>query len=440
MLDESRKKISFMRKFITSAGLIALSAAGTQAAVSAGNPSGDKFWDVSLTVRGFYDDNYNTTDPKTTTNGVRSTFGIETKPSIGIHFAGEQTSFGAHYEYDMRYYTDADRNNQNDADHSHEFNVWLMHQFSERYSVDAADTFTLAQQPQFLDPSATSATTTRINGNNVHNDATADVHAQLTRLVELVLGYNNNYYNYEQPYYAGLLNRMEQDVSARLRWQLQPETTVSIGYAYGWGNYFGGQVIGTYTPATTLVLTPIYSHARDYRRNTIFAGLDHNFNRSLSGHIEAGADINSNYNNPAGSKTYVNPYVDANLRYTYASGCFAVLGFKQIHNATDQFSVDSNGNITSDTESSIVYLDITHAITSKLIAKLDAQYQYAAYEGGTLSSSSSSIYSVGLDLSYKFTQHLSADLGYNYDRTDASNSSGYSYDRNQVFLGMTASY
>jgi hypothetical protein len=428
-----------MRKIITSAGLIALSAAGAQAVALSDSGAG-KFWDVSLTVRGFYDDNYNT--GQNGTPAKRSTYGIETEPTVGVHFTGQQTSFGAHYDMDMRYYADADRNGADDADYSHEFNMWLTHQFSERYSMDAAETFTIAQDPTLLDP--TGSVTTRLNGNNIHNDANTDVHAQLTRLVELVLGYDNQYYNYQDPLYAGLLNRMEQTVKADLGWQIQPQTTLWIGYSFGWGCYDGEPLLSSESP-NVYYLNPINGHilsnnVRNYYSHYVYVGLDHNFSTQLSLHLRAGGQITDYYNNPGGDMTTIDPYVDAGLRYIYMSGCSAEIGFKQIHNATDQFSVDTHGNVTTDTESSIVYANIVHAITPKFIATLTGQYQYASMDGGTIDSDSQNIYALGLDLAYHFTSYLSADVGYNYDRTDSSSALNYTYDRNRVFLGMTASY
>jgi hypothetical protein len=311
--------------------------------------------------------------------------------------------------------------------------------------VDAADTFTIAQEAETIDP--TSAVTAHINGNNVHNDGNMDIHAQLTRLVELVLGYDNSYYNYDNALYSSLLNRMEQTVKAQVGWQLQPETTFWLGYNFTWGCY-DGETIQMANPNTgalqpqlnTLNGLPMSNTIRNFYTHQIYLGLDHNFTSQLSMHLRAGGDITDFYNNPGGDTTAINPYVDAGLRYVYASGCSAEIGFKQQHNATDQFSQDAKGNITTDVDSSIVYATITHAITAKFIATLRGQYQYATFEGGTYNNDNQNIYSFGADLAYHFTQYLSADLGYEYDRTDSSSAVGYDYDRNQVYLGMTASY
>jgi uncharacterized protein (PEP-CTERM system associated) len=63
----------------------------------------------------------------------------------------------------------------------------------------------------------------------------------------------------------------------------------------------------------------------------------------------------------------------------------------------------------------------------------------STYNGGSLNNQTDDIIMVGVSLEYHFNRHLSAEVGYNYDRV-SSNISGRDYDRNRFFLGMTASY
>lgn len=419
-----------MKKFIASAGLVALGASASQAANPFGSSSAEKPWDVSLTVRGFYDDNYYLASEST---NRQSSFGVEVRPSVGVHLTGQQTSFGARYTYSMRYYDDR---KQNTADHSHEFNTWLMHAFSERYSVDVADTFVIAQEPTLLDPSG--AIVTRSNGNNMRNDGTIRFHAQLTRLLELVLGYRNVLVDYENkggnalaPSYSGLLDRMEHSANIDLRWQFRPETIGIFGYQYGFNDYTGKEAIGVFG------LTPLMSKSRNSRSHYVYVGVEHSFLRNLTGSAKAGAQFISYYNTPTGDSA-VSPYVDLNLRYTYGVGSYVELGFQHQRNATDAFSVGAD-SITTDQESSTVYGAITHAFTPKFIGNLNARYQMATYSGGSLDSQSDDIVLLGVSLEYHFNRHLSAEVGYNYDMV-TSNIAGRDYDRNRVFLGMTVSY
>jgi hypothetical protein len=44
-----------------------------------------------------------------------------------------------------------------------------------------------------------------------------------------------------------------------------------------------------------------------------------------------------------------------------------------------------------------------------------------------------------LDFEYRFTQYFSAHAGYNYDRLE-SKDIGRTFDRNRVYVGVTATY
>jgi hypothetical protein len=98
-----------MKKSITSASLAALGAISLQAGTPldrsyyAPNPvltpqQSTKWWSVSATLRGFYDDNYNTSphplwfrlDPATglaTSGSKQDSFGFEVSPSFGINIS-----------------------------------------------------------------------------------------------------------------------------------------------------------------------------------------------------------------------------------------------------------------------------------------------------------------------------------------------------------------
>ena len=58
--------------------------------------------------------------------------------------------------------------------------------------------------------------------------------------------------------------------------------------------------------------------------------------------------------------------------------------------------------------------------------------------GGQFNNQSERYYLVGLNLAYHFNPHFSAEMGYNYDKLDSD--AGRTFDRNRVYMGVTASY
>src|ERR1700757_2178765 len=115
-----------MKKVMASAGLLALGALGVKNAHAQILPGAEKPWTLSATLRGFYDDNYTTTP-----NGP-SSYGFEVRPSGALNLSWQQTTLNLSYVMSMRYFEDRPKNN---IDWSHDFELMLNHNFSERYSL-----------------------------------------------------------------------------------------------------------------------------------------------------------------------------------------------------------------------------------------------------------------------------------------------------------------
>src|SRR4026207_1166905 len=92
-----------MKKFIASAGWVAVSTTGIQAAAPGLSPMETaKPWSISATLRGFYDDNNlaltSSADPE-------GRFGFEPRPSASLNLLPtDQTFIGLAYIYSMRWY------------------------------------------------------------------------------------------------------------------------------------------------------------------------------------------------------------------------------------------------------------------------------------------------------------------------------------------------
>ncbi len=95
-----------MKKIITSAGLMALGAAGVQAAVMGtggyepgfGAPDMSRPWSVSASLRGFYDDNYLTAPDHQIPGSPISkqgSWGMTFNPSVSLAWSDGQTDMGA---------------------------------------------------------------------------------------------------------------------------------------------------------------------------------------------------------------------------------------------------------------------------------------------------------------------------------------------------------
>jgi putative beta-barrel porin BBP2 len=427
-----------MKRIVASVGLVAVGASGLQAASLATlGPEGAKPWSVAATLRGFYDDNVGTSPSGS--DKVKA-FGFEVSPSLGLDWALEQTSISLRYLYSFRYYDKRPPGNTEKYDQVHTFNALLNHAFNERYMVNLQDSFVIGQEPDVLRAGQTFNTFQRVPGDNIRNYGAIKLNGQLTRLFGLEVGYANTLFHYADrggdelsPSLAGLLDRMEHAIHIDGRWQIQPETIGVLGYQYGQVDYTGNEAIGA-----DLATFDVYqSDVRNNRSHYGYVGVDHVFLPNLTGSVRVGAKYYDYYNEP-GHPTTVGPSAQASLQYTYAPESYVELGVTHDRNATDMFSA-IDGNITTDAESTVVYGSLNHRIIPRLYGSILGQFQNSQLNGGALNNLEERYYLVGLNLQYRFNPHLSAHAGYNYDKLD-SEVSNRSFDRNRIYLGVTASY
>jgi hypothetical protein len=114
------------------------------------------------------------------------------------------------------------------------------------------------------------------------------------------------------------------------------------------------------------------------------------------------------------------------------------IGFVHSFYATDVIA-PFGGRITGSQESSTVYGMISHQITPKLVAIANVRYQDSTFDGGLYGDQSDQFFSAGINLTYQINRFLSCEAGYNFDRLN-SDIPGRSYDRNRVYIGVTATY
>jgi hypothetical protein len=430
-----------MKKILASVGIVAVGATAAHVQ-AAGSDAADssKPWSVSATLRGFYDDNY-ITAPK---GYERDSFGISISPSVALKLPLDQTDIDLKYTYGATWYADrSDVNSDNNAwDQSHQLDASLLHRFNERYSVSLRDSFVVAQEPELL----TSGPITlpyRIQGNNIHNHGEALLNGALTRQLGFVVGYQNNYYDYENndgnfvtPSLSGLLDRVEHLVLANLRWQMQPETVLVLGYNYGQVDYQSDEII-TFIPTGPSAGFQT-SKLRNNRSHYVYAGIDQNFSKDLVLSVRGGGQWTDYYNDPANNSA-TSPYGSVSLNYAYLPGSSVEIGFTHSRNQTDILAPDASGKVTADQQSSVIYGSIHHKFDAKISGNASIQWQNSDFNGGLYDGQTDNFLDAGVGLTYQFNRHLAGEVGYNFSNL-SSDIPGRDYDRNRVYLGVTATY
>ncbi|HZL43948.1 MAG TPA: outer membrane beta-barrel protein [Verrucomicrobiae bacterium] len=429
-----------MKKIIASVGLFALGASSLNAVYGQEMvATTTKPWSISASLRGFYDDNINTA-PKNSGFSQES-FGYQINPGAALNWQDDQTVLQAGYVYTLRWYDKKPFGNTSHYDQDHAFNGSLDHTFTERYRIGVTDSFVVGQEPDLLRSSQFLSDPQRVPGDNIRNNGTINFDAQLTPIFALELGYANSYYNYHDttpfdqtgiPSLGAELNRIENVVHLDGRFQLLPETIGIIGYQYSQADYTGDDKISV-DQNTGFTL---FSDSRNYRANYGYVGVDQNFLPDLSGSLRVGLRDTDYYNSPSGG-SHISPYVNASLKYNYTTESSAQVGFSYDRTATD-IVAPFGTSVTLDQEAAVIFANVNHRIFPKVYGTLTAQVQDATFNGGQFNNKSEQYYLIGLNFQYRINPYLSTDIGYNYDKVQSE--IGRTYDRNRVYIGLTASY
>jgi hypothetical protein len=444
-----------MKKIVASVGLAALGASTlpSASAQSLAAPDASKPWSIAATLRGFYDDNTATlpNDVAPPPGQHRGSFGFEVSPSANLVWSPqEQTTLSAGVLYSMMYYDNTPPNSADHIDQSLTANLSLTHAFNEELKGSASDSFVWGQEPDLLRAGNAFATFQRISGDNYRNYASLALDAQVAPKVGINLGYDNTWYHYQasgataDPFTgiiiaspAGVLNRVENRGHVEALYELLPETKALVGYQFTDVNFTGDEYIGGYATFFGL-LYPVVSNQRNYREHTAYVGLEQTFTPQLTGSVRAGASYTDYYNDPNTSSSWA-PYALASLRYAYSHASYVEVGFSYDREATDVVGLFGNAGFTTSAESAVVYGTVNHQLAPNLYGSLMAQFQNNIYQGGIYNNDTDQFFLVGLDLEYRFNPNFSAHVGYDYDRLD-SQIAFRAFDRNRVYIGVTASY
>jgi len=442
-----------MKKLFLSVGLVAAGTASLQAAYAPdlGSTDATRMWSLSGTLRGFYDNNY------TTSASANGSGGFEVSPAVSINVPMQQTEFGMRFVYGLYYYQARANENQNPIDQTFQTDLWLDHAFTERWQSRVEDSFIIAQDPQ-LNTGGPVSNPFRTTQSYLANNGTVSLHTDWTRQFSTSLHYQSGFYDYQNngttvgnlptqgASLAGTLNRIANTIGLDFQWHQTPTTMFFVGYQFAQVNYTGNEPIA-YTGAAPIVGAPFgpntgyiyYSDSRNSRSQAVYLGATHNILPDLTFSGKFGAQYTDNYNDPQNTTSW-NPYGNASLTYTYLPGCFAEIGVTAAMNATDVVSVNgSNGSITTSQQSYVIYGSLNHQITQKLKGSLIGQVQFSSYNGGQYANDVDDLYTVGLNFSYTFNRHFSADIGDNFNNL-VSKIPGRGYTENEVYAGVTATY
>lgn len=447
-----------MKHVLTSAGLVALGVTALQAydPQMTRQQSGRPFT-VAATVRGFYDDNINTSPDShraivngrlVKTDPTESAYGYQISPSVHVNLPLEQTFISLGYVYGFTWYEARDPRNY---DQSHEFNGKLRHQFSPKHDIAVDDSFIYTSEPTVAEAGFGAITVpTRLKTKSavLHNRGAIEDNIWLTQQIGLSLGYVNNWYDYEQEgtgSRSALLDRLEHLFRIDGRYQINPKLVGLVGYMFGLNTYTGDEVIANtrvVAPGVTAPLfPPLESEDRDSTSHYLYIGGDFD----ITSKLRASTRIGAQFSNFEQGDSTANPYIDSSISYVYLPGSSVEGGVKHSRNATDVVAPDASGTPVTDQETTVFYAQVTHKITHSLTASLLGQLQLSEFNDGAWDGEGEDLFLIGINLEYRINRHFAVEAGYNFDTlsSDIEDSIGNelrSYDRNRFYIGLRGSY
>jgi len=406
-----------------------------------------KWWTVSAALRGFYDGNYLTANKNV--EPVEGSAGIQFTPSVAANFPMDQTYVGASLTYDMRWY---EARPDHEVDQSMQFLGKFDHKFSPRYNMNADDMFIYSDEPEVISGGGPTASPIKTDSSVMRNYLNIGFNAVMTERLGLEVGFHNNWYDYLQdpsdiatptnPDGIGstgaLLDRVEYMPSVNLRYQVREHWVGFVGYQFGYVDYLSSDPIA-YDLSTG---QDVPGSIRKSQSHYFYVGSDY----ALSSQLTAAGRVGAQYIDftDLSDSTSWNPFVDANLAYQYLPGSFLKGGVSYSSFATDLAAPPNNivtdlNDLTTDQQALVFYGQISHRISARVTGNLIARAQRSDFQNGVYDGENEWFYMLGAGVEYRFSQHVSAELAYNFDRLD-SQVQDRSYSRNRGFFGVRATY
>ncbi len=385
-----------------------------------------KFYTISASLRETYDDNVNTDSSRQASEETSFS------PSILVDFPTQSSDFSAGYTLGLTYYTSAptsfgtgsSSNGSNGGGNcagiqiTHNFIAQYSHPLSDRFSLNIADQFQYSDQPDILQ----SVGTNFQNGPYFSNGINGTLTAQLTPLFSTSTTYSNNAVFYEDSGVSQNQNSVENTGTESFSYAIFPKVFATLG---GVVDEIGYQ-----------------SADRGYITYTGFAGGSWQILPTLSFSARGGGT----YIEPQVGSGSLSPYAALTINWTL--GARSTLTFDYAHSITPTDEIGANGQ-TSDRLSS----SFNYAITQRLSCSLSGILTFASVSsdltvpGGSGQSGSEQSYAVNAGVNYQYSSRISFQTGVSLSGVDlgGNNTGGFpglgsSYDRREVYIGVSGTY
>ena len=361
---------------------------------------------VSVSVRGGYDDNVNTSkidrQESWFTNGA---------VAITYDFGSPRTQLSLQTGGGVTYYWDDIRNvgiNNND---NFDFNVYvslsMVHKVNPRLTLMSTDYLTYQTEPDFT----LAVGLNRRSGNFFYTQDKSTVAYLWTPRFSTATSYTGGIIWYDDDGIGFFEDRFESTFGNEFRFLVWPTTTLVAEYRF--------QIV-TYDQDLN----------RDSTTHFALAGIDHNFNSRLSASVRGGAEFRDY---EAGTEDRSSPYFEGTLNYA--------VGRNTSVSWTNRYAIEEPDVLLNPSRTTFrTGLRAKHDFTPRISANAGIYYEHDDYDSvNTLTVISPSFTEEAFDgavsLRFAVTRYLGIEAGYNHTEV-TSDIFLREYSRNRYWGGL----
>ncbi|MGZ8899666.1 MAG: outer membrane beta-barrel protein [Limisphaerales bacterium] len=377
---------------------------------------------VSVSVRGGYDDNVNLTQ----FNPQESFF---TNASIGVtyDFGSPRTRISLNSGAGFTYYFDRDdefTGENDDFDVNAFIGFAITHKATPRLTLAANLYATYMSQPDFQTFNNNNFTFSRQSQDFFFTLNKFSVGYAWTPRFSTVSSYTLGYTNYDDEIVSQFQDRFEHTIGNEFRFLVWPTTTLVAEYRFG---------IVDYTEMNNRNSTSHY----------LLGGFDHSFSPRFNISTRAGVEFRSYDedfdNNPFifdnnNDNDQTSPYAELTLNYALAQNTQVSWSNRYSIEESDVPEIQSRQTYRT-------ALSIRHSFTSRISAGLNFAYQNDDYDGNFITPGfNEDSFDISLSVRYAITRNWAFDAGYHHTEVISNEALFREYSRNRYYAGFAFTF
>lgn len=405
--DAVKRGVCFLATLCSFAALPSARCAGFSPGSSKGEDSGTGNFAgppflISVSVRGGYDDNVNTTR----INRQESWF-TNAGVSLAYTFGSPRTRLDLSAGGGVTYYVEDV--NGDDYDTNFYLSLSLVHKATPRLTVSAVAYATYQEEPDF----SLALGLNRRSGNFFFTRDKVTVSYLWTPRFSTATSYTLGVVRYDNSSVGFFEDRIENTVGNEFRFLLWPTTTLVGEYRF--------QIV-SYDDIP-----------RDSTTHFVLAGFDHSFSPRLDMSFRGGAEFRDYDNNGDLSS----PYFEGTLNYA--------LGKDTTIAWTNRYAIEESDVLLNQSRRTFrTGLRLKHDFTPRITSMLGAYYEHDEYDGINTPMVVSSpfdedAFDIALTVRYAVTRYFAIEAGYNHTEV-LSDVFLREYSRNRYFAGVNLTF